>query len=60
MVEVPDTDPSYAEKNDLPKEYEAYKKLGIEVNYNPNGKVGAAYTGGVLEIPNQATYHPTK
>ncbi|RPA99868.1 FAD/NAD(P)-binding domain-containing protein [Choiromyces venosus 120613-1] len=60
IVEVPDTDPSYAEKNDLPQEYEACKKLGVNVNYIPNGKLGEAYTGAILEFPRQATYHPTK
>lgn len=60
IVEVPDTDPSYAKKNDLPTEYEACKKLGIDINYVEKGCVGEAYTGAILEFPRQATFHPIK
>lgn len=60
IVQVPDTDASYGKKNDLPKEYEACKQLGINVSYVEKGRVGEAYTGAVLEFPKQATFHPTK
>lgn len=51
IVEVTDTDPSYAKKNDLPTEYEACRKLEIDVNYVEKGCVGEAYTGVILEFP---------
>ncbi|KAF8542508.1 hypothetical protein BDD12DRAFT_916256 [Trichophaea hybrida] len=60
IVEVPDTDPQYSKKNDLPDEVEALKKLGIKHNYENKGKIGEAYTGAILEFPHQATFHPTK
>jgi hypothetical protein len=60
IVEVPDTNPSYAEKSDLPKEYEACQNLGLQVNYEENGQFGETYTDILLEFPKQATFHPTK
>lgn len=60
IVEVPDTDPKYSKKNDLPDEVEALKKLGIPHKYYPNGSVGKAYTGAVLEFEQQGAFHPTK
>ncbi|KAI5815658.1 gamma-glutamylputrescine oxidoreductase [Pyronema omphalodes] len=60
IVEVPDTDPSYSQKNDLGKESEALHKLGIDHIYTPHGKMGAAYTGAILTFKDQATFHPTK
>lgn len=60
IVQVPDTDPSYSKKNDLLKEYEACKRLGISAKYVEKGRVGEAYTGAILEFSKQATFHPTK
>lgn len=60
IVQVPDTDPSYAKKNDLSKEYEACINFGINVNYVENGRVGEVYTGAILEFPKQAAFHSTK
>lgn len=60
MVEVPDTHPDYAKKNDLPEEHEALKKMGVNHNYDPKGRIGQKYTGAVLEYPKQATFHPTQ
>lgn len=60
IVQVPGTGPSYTKKNDLSKEYEAYTKLRINVNYVENSRVSKTYTCAILEFPKQATSHPTK
>ncbi|TGZ76175.1 DAO-domain-containing protein [Ascodesmis nigricans] len=60
IVSVPDTDPEYVTKNDLPQEAKALETLGIPYRFQEKGKVGELYTGAVLTMMGQATFHPTK
>lgn len=50
----------YDKENDLPKEYDALKELGIPCSFQEQGKLGDSYKGSLLRIEDQATFHPTK
>jgi hypothetical protein len=60
IVEVPDTDPQYSSKNDLPDEVKALEQLGYKHRFTEKGMVGERYTGAVLEFEHQGVFHPTK
>ena len=60
IVSVPKTSPEYNNANDLKKEYDALQQVGITASYIEDGRVGESYTGAIIEVPKQATFHPTK
>lgn len=47
-------------ENDLSKEYKTLQSLGIPSSYSEKETVGEDYTGPVLTIEKQGTFHPTK
>ncbi|KAI5803742.1 gamma-glutamylputrescine oxidoreductase [Geopyxis carbonaria] len=60
IVSKSETAAEYDKENDLADEVAALQTLNIPYKYEEHGRVGEAYTGGVLEFQKQATFHPTK